>query len=121
MTKRISSRRKRFCNVRISNGNVFSSAMARLRLHLLGLGPGFLDGADHVKRLLRQIIMLSFQDLPETADGLGHADILAFKSSKLLGYEEWLRQEALNLAGARDGEFVLFAQFLHTQDCDDVL
>src|ERR1035437_8952554 len=109
MTKRISSRRKSFCNVRTSNGNVFSSAMTRLRLHFLGLGAGFLDCADHVERLLRQIVMLAFKDFPEAADGLGHADILAFKSSKLLGYEEWLGEEALDFTGSRDGEFVLFA------------
>ena len=37
------------------------------------------------------------------------------------GHEERLRQEALDLAGARDDEFVLFRQFVHAENGDDVL
>jgi hypothetical protein len=34
---------------------------------------------------------------------------------------ERLRQEALDLAGAGDGELVLFRKLVHAQDRDDVL
>ena len=38
-----------------------------------------------------------------------------------LGHEERLRQEALHLARAGDGELVLLGKLVHTQDGDDVL
>ena len=34
---------------------------------------------------------------------------------------EGLRQEALDLAGARDGQLVLFRELVHAEDGDDVL
>jgi hypothetical protein len=40
---------------------------------------------------------------------------------ELLGHEERLRQEALDLAGARHDQLVLFGQFVHAEDGDDVL
>src|SRR6266404_9023016 len=120
MTKRISSRRKSFCSVRTSNGNVFSSAMMRLRFHLLGLGPGFLDDANHVERLFRQVVMLAFEDLTEAAHGIGDAYILAGNAGKLFGHEVRLREEALDLARPRDGEVVVFAQFFHAENRNDV-
>src|SRR3546814_18450943 len=37
------------------------------------------------------------------------------------GDVERLRQEALDLAGAGDGQLIFFAEFIHAQDGDDVL
>ena len=43
------------------------------------------------------------------------------ETGELLGDEERLRQELLDLTRARDGELVLFRQFVDAEDRDDVL
>jgi hypothetical protein len=48
-------------------------------------------------------------------------DSCAGRAGELLGDVERLRQEALDLAGARDGKFLIFAQFVHAENGDDVL
>ena len=40
---------------------------------------------------------------------------------KTCGDEERLREEALDLAGARDGELVVLGELVHAEDGDDVL
>ena len=47
------------------------------------------------------------EDFFEAANGFGHRDLAAFMAGEDLGHAEGLAQEALNLAGAEDGEFVL--------------
>src|SRR5471030_615817 len=46
-------------------------------LNLLGLFKGFVDGADHVERLLRQMITFTFNDHLETTDGFLQRNVLA--------------------------------------------
>src|SRR5262245_42715500 len=89
--------------------------------HLLGLLVHLVDGADQVERLFRQVVMLPLQDLPEGAYRLGDRHVLALQTGELLGHEERLRQEFLDLAGPRHDELVLFRQLVDPEDGDDVL
>src|SRR5690606_7427617 len=89
--------------------------------HLVGLLDGFLDAADHVERLLRQVVVLALDDALEAADGVLERDVLARGAGEHFGDVERLAEEALDLAGAGHGLLVLFAQLVHAQDRDDVL
>src|SRR5690349_14069644 len=87
---------------------------------LLGLLEGFVDGADHVERLLGQVVAFAGGDHLEAADGLRQRHVLAGRAGEHFGHVERLRQEALDLARARHGQFVFRRQFVHAQDRDDV-
>src|SRR5947209_18218327 len=91
------------------------------RLHFLRCAHHFIDCALHVKGLLRNIVVLSFDDFLEAFHGVSDFHVTAWRSRELLGNVERLRQESLNLAGSAYGEFLVLAQFVHTQNCDDVL
>ena len=65
--------------------------------------------------------MLAFDDLLETADGVGDRHVLALETGELLGDEEGLRQEFLELARARHRQLVVFGQFVDAENRDDVL
>ena len=65
--------------------------------------------------------MLAFDDLAEAAHCVRNLHVLALEAGKLLGHVEGLREEALHLAGAGDGEFVVFAELVNAQNGDDVL
>src|SRR3546814_1600080 len=54
-------------------------------------------------------------------DRVFQLDELAGDAGEHVGHVEGLRQEALDLAGAADGELVLFGQLVHAEDRDDVL
>src|SRR6516164_1096073 len=82
-------------------------AMGRLRSRRLGgellaLLDRLLDGADHVEGGLRQVIVLTLAQALEAADGVGKLDEHAGRAGEDFGDMERLRQEALDLAGARD-------------------
>src|SRR5208283_5556071 len=53
-----------------------SSSFLNARLHLLGLFQHFFDRADHVERLLRNIVVLAFDDLLESAHRVFDLDVL---------------------------------------------
>src|SRR3954462_12613901 len=99
----------------------YSLNLRRFGGELLALFDRLFDGADHVKGLLRQMIVLAFAQSAETLDGVGEVDEFAGRAGKHFGDEERLRQEAFDLAGAGDGDLVLFAQFVHAENGDDVL
>ena len=65
--------------------------------------------------------MLAVHDFLEAADRVGQLDVLALEAGELLGHVERLRQEALDLAGARHGQLIFVRQFVDTQNRDDVL
>src|ERR1022692_1614560 len=52
---------------------------------------------------------------------VGQLDVFARHARELLGHVEGLREEALDLARARNGELVLVRQLVDAQDGDDVL
>src|ERR1700693_4695085 len=82
--------------------------LSRFGSQLLALFDRLFDGADHVERGFRQMIVLAFADGAETLDGVGEVDELAGRSREDFSDEERLRQEALNLARPGDGDLVLF-------------
>src|SRR6478609_9577887 len=92
----------------------------RFLLELLGLGAHVVDAALHVERLLRQVVALAVGDLLEAGDRVLDLDVLAGRARERLGDEERLRQEALDLAGARHRQLVVLRQLVHAQDGDDV-
>ena len=65
--------------------------------------------------------MLAFDDFLEAADGVGQLHVLALEAGELLGHVERLREEALDLAGARDGELVFVGKLVDAENRDDVL
>src|SRR5688572_230763 len=97
------------------------SAMLLGRLHLLGLLASFFDRAYHVKRLLGEIIMLSVDNFPKPLDGVLHLHVSPCFTGKLLGNEEGLRQEPLNLPRPSNDQFVFFRQLINTENRNDVL
>lgn len=89
-------------------------------LDLLGLFEGFVDRADHVERLLRQMIALTFDDHLEAADGFLQRHVLARRAREHFSNVERLRQETLDLTRARDRQLVFRRQFVHAQNRDNV-
>jgi len=91
------------------------------RFKLLRFLQNFLNSAFHVEGLLRNIVVFAFNDLFEAADRIRDLHVLSRASGELRSNEERLRQELLNFAGAGNGEFILLAQLLYTQNGNDVL
>src|SRR3989304_1337841 len=89
--------------------------------YLLRLLPGLLDGPHHVESLLREIIHLPLDDLPEALDGLLHRNVATRLAGELLGHEEGLRQEPLYLPCPGHHQLVLLGELVHPEDGDDVL
>ena len=92
-----------------------------LAAHLAALLHGLVDRADHVERLLGEVVVLAVQDLAEAVDRVLELDVLAGRAGELLGDEVRLREEALDLAGPLDDELVLVGELVHPEDRDDVL
>src|SRR4026209_983966 len=116
------SRRATPVGVTISRRMV-SAAAIRLRRRLLAarLRPHLVDAADHVEVLLGDVVELAFEDLLEAGDRVLQGDELALEAGELLGDEEGLREELLDLAGARHDLLVVLAEHVHAEDGDDVL
>src|SRR5581483_11639817 len=89
--------------------------------HLLRPLDRALDRADHVERLLGQVVVLAVEDLAEAADRVLELHVLAGRAGELLGDEVRLREEALDLPRTRHREAVLVGQLLDAEDRDDVL
>src|SRR5688572_22198565 len=89
--------------------------------HLPGLLDGLLDRADHVERLLGQVVVLARHELLERADGVLDLHVRSRGAGEGLGDVEGLRQEALHLAGAGDQQLVVFRELVHAENRDDVL
>src|SRR5437588_2809310 len=94
---------------------------SRLGGHAFSLLARLFDCADHVEGLFGQVVVLAVNDLLEAAYGVGDLDELAFEARELLRDEEGLREEALNLARARDYQLVLLRQFVEAEYGYDVL
>src|SRR5215471_855244 len=89
-------------------------------LERLGFLERFLDRSYHVERLLVQRVALAVDDHCKALDRLLQRHELARRSRENLSDAERLREEALDLAGSRDGELVLGRQLVHTENRDDV-
>src|SRR6516164_2865319 len=97
------------------------SPLRRFRGQLLALLDRLFDGADHVEGGFGQVVILAFAEAAEALDGVREIDELAGRAGEDFGDVEGLRQEALDLAGARHGQLVLFGQLVHAENGDDVL
>src|SRR4030095_4723955 len=89
-------------------------------LHLLRPFEDLFDAADHVERLLRHLVVLAVDDLTEAPDGVLDRHVLPLDAGELLGDEEGLRQEALDLARPRHHQLVVLPQLVDAEDGDDV-
>src|SRR5690606_23493978 len=87
--------------------------LRRFRSQTLCLLDRFLDGADHVEGGFRKVVVLAVHQALEALDGVLQVDQLARRTGEDFSDEERLRQEALDLAGAGNGELVLFGQLVH--------
>src|SRR4029078_1032429 len=103
-----------------STGMVGAAISIGPLLQRLRFLEGLFDRPYHVERLLRQRVALSVHDHVEALDRVFQRDVLAFLAGEVARHRERLRQEALDLAGARDGELVLRRQLVHAENCDDV-
>ena len=65
--------------------------------------------------------MLALEDLLERGHRLLDGHVLALEAGELLGHEERLREEALDLPGALHCQAVLVRELLDSEDGDDVL
>src|SRR5205814_3305467 len=65
------------------------------RFALLELRDHFVDRAGHVEILLRDLVVLAFDDLLEAADRVRNLHVLPLDAGELLRDEERLRQELL--------------------------
>src|SRR3954452_15204527 len=70
---------------------------------------------------LRQVVVLALDDLLERAHRVLDRDVGARGARELLGHEERLREEALDLSGPLHGELVLVRELVDSEDGDDVL
>src|SRR3989339_347555 len=75
-------------------------------LNGLRLFDRFVNRADHVEGLFRQVVVFAVDDRLEVGDGVFQRNVLAGCTGKHFGHEEGLRQEALDLARTRYRQFV---------------
>src|SRR6516165_193045 len=87
------------------------------RFRFLG---GFLDGADHVKSLLGELVVLSVHNRPEAADRVLQRHVLARRAREGFGDVKRLREKALDLARAGYDQLVLRRELVHAEDRDDI-
>src|SRR5215213_5297373 len=84
--------------------------------------PGDVIGATaHEERLLGMLVELTLRQALERRYSLLELLVLPFHARELLRDGERLRHEALNTARASDDTLVVFGQFVHAQNRDDVL
>ena len=60
------------------------------------------------------VVVIAFDNCLETFHGIGDLHVASGRAGELFGDVKRLRQEALNLASASDGEFLIFGQFVDT-------
>src|SRR5690625_5084561 len=71
------------------------------RLQLFCLLDGFVDGTDHVERLLWQVVVVPIDDALEPTDGFIERHEFTWRASEDFRHEEGLGQEALDLPSPR--------------------
>ena len=89
-------------------------------LDRLSLFEGFVNRADHVEGLFRQLLAFAVNNHLEATDRFLERNVLTGRARKHFGHVEGLGQEALDLTSTRHGELVFRRQFVHTENCDDV-
>src|SRR5690606_26752536 len=87
----------------------------------LGFFQRFVDGTNHVEGLFRKAVVVTVQNALEATDGFLQRHVFARCAGEDFGHEERLGQEPLDLTRPVYGHLVVFRQFVHTEDRDDVL
>src|SRR5258708_17440426 len=104
---------KRLLSTLTTRSGYFTSLRGLLLLHRFALLPRFVDRADHVESLLRQVVVLAFQDLLESAHRLADRYRLALAPVEPLCDVEWVPQEPLVLARPAHGLLSLARPLFH--------
>src|SRR5512141_3104556 len=94
------------CSTQTTRSAVTTSTVSGMALGLGQLAAaldGHIDVANHVERLLRETVVLAFQDLLEAAHGFADWHVLAGDAGELFDHEHGLHEEALDLASAGHG------------------
>lgn len=68
-----------------------------------------------------EVVDLAIKNHLEATDSFVQWHHHAWHASKLLSHEEWLREEALSTTCARHYQLIGIAQFINTEDGDNVL
>src|SRR5881296_2419288 len=97
------------------------SATLAARRELLRLVPRLADVADHVDRLLGQLVVLAVDDFAEALDGVRELHIPPLSAGERLGDEHGLGEKPLDLARTGDDELIVVRELFHSEDGDDVL
>src|SRR3546814_11726069 len=90
-------------------------------LDLLRLLDRLVDAADHVERLLGDVVAFAVDDHLEAAAGVLQRHVLARRTGEHLGHVEGLAEEALDLARASPGMLDFLAQLVHPPRPDDLI
>src|SRR4029078_6699267 len=80
-----------------------------------------LDVAFHIKVLFRNFVMFTFKNFFEPSHRIRNRDVLTFRTCEDFCDLEWLTEKTLNLTCAQHHKFIFGTQFIHAEDCDDVL
>src|SRR6185312_12331045 len=98
-----------------------SSSNLALLLQFFRALQNFIDRTLHVERLLGKLVVFAFHDFLEAADGVRKLHILARPAGELLGYVKRLGKEVLDAARAANSLLIVVAQFVDSENGDDVL
>ena len=113
--KRASKRRHRKRN---RQGSILSAGTFSFVLPVLV--PCLFDRTDEQECRLGKVIALAVDDLAEPMDRVVERYVCTLDARELLGYEERLRQESLDLTGTLDEDLILVRQLVHAHDGDDI-
>src|SRR5215472_173921 len=105
----------------MDSGSILLNRYLGFGLHLFRFFQGFVDRSDHVKGLLRHVVVFAFHDFLEAADRIFNLYVLAFKTRELRRNEHGLRQESFDLTRAGYGALVFIGKLFNAQNRDDVL
>src|SRR3989338_8960811 len=81
----------------------------------------FVNASFHIKILFWHIVMLAFQNFRKTLNCVFKFDKLSFNSRKSFGNIKWLTHKPLYFSRPADHFFVVFRQFFHSQNGNNVL
>src|SRR2546423_14572071 len=88
------------------------SAVTIVNCSGMSISAHLVDGAFHVEVLLRHVVKLTVQDAAEALHGVGDRDVHPTEAGKHLGHDHGLRQETLDLPGARHGKLIFIAELV---------
>src|SRR5204863_9174465 len=79
------------------------------------------SGSLWIGRLFRDIVILPLHDFLEPFYRVGNFHVPSRATGELFRDVERLREETLDLTGARDGNLLIFTELINTENRNDVL